>query len=886
VLGRGSRQSGCALCVLLSLLALPATGVSQEFESGWPKDVERVWVGPEYWANRLQDWRISGGRLECREDTPGKPFRTVHLLTRRLGDTRGDLAMSVRIGVLGESGRASDTSAAGFLIGAGADVDYRAASLVHHSTGPGGGIVAAMDGRGRAVFRDMTIRGCPIIAAGKAIPAPIPAELILRLTGEPVGDTYELTLTVENPEADLVVSRATLERFSRHRLCGNVALVSHPGSSRGRTGARYWFRDWQVSGSKVEGHDDRLCGPIVSTQYTLSRGVMTMTAQMMPLGENDTGTVRLEIGQNGSWRTISTAEIIESGYTATFRVEDWDSSKDTPYRVVYNLKQADGSTKPYTWPGTVRREPTDKSTIVVAAFTGNHNVRPSGVDRGTFVWTRAGLWFPHTDITDSVGKHDPDVLFFSGDQVYEGASPTRPERTALDYLYKWYLWCWAFRDLARDRPCICIPDDHDVYHGNLWGAGGRRAASQDDGGYTMPAEFVNMVQRTMTSNLPDPYDPSPVEQGIGVYYCAMNYGGISFAVVEDRKFKSSPTVVVPEGKVENGWFQNPNFDPAKEADVPGATLIGDRQLRFLQDWAADWSHGAEMKAVLSQTLFSNLATLPSDAPSDRVVPRLAIVPVGAYPPDDKRVADADSNGWPQTGRNNALREMRRGFALHICGDQHLGSTIQYGVDDWRDAGFALCVPSVGNFFPRRWFPPEPGLNRELGTPRYTGDYYDGFGNRMTVHAVSNPHAYGHEPAALYERAPGYGIVKFNKDDRTITIECWPRWEDPSKAGATQYPGWPVTIKQTDNYGRKAVAYLPTLNTSGLTDPVVQIVDESDGEIVYTLRIKGASFRPRVFKRGTYTITVSDPDLGKSRTFQAVQSMSPERHEELEVTFTD
>jgi len=885
VLDGKSTRSAWAFCVLLSVLASPATGVSQEFDSSWPQDVERVWVGPEYWANRLQDWRISGGRLECAQGSPGKPFRTVHLLTRRLGDKQGDLSMSVRIGALGESTRARHDSAAGFLIGAGPDVDYRAASLVHHSTGPGGGIVAAVDGRGRAVFRDMTIRGCPIIALGKAAPGRIPAEVIVRVTGQPVEDRYRLALSVHDPDTDEPLSRVTLGGMDPERVVGNVALVSHPGSSRGSGGgARYWFRDWRVSGSKVEVHDDRLCGPILSTQYTLSRGIMKMTAQMMPLGENDTRTVNLEVQQNGSWKTADTADVIEPGYTATFRVENWDSTKDTPYRVTYDLKQPDGSTKRYTWSGTVRREPTEKSTVVVAAFTGNHNVRPGGVDRGTFEWTRSGLWFPHTDITDSVGKHEPDVLFFSGDQVYEGASPTRPERTALDYLYKWYLWCWAFRDLARDRPCICIPDDHDVYHGNIWGAGGRHAASQDDGGYTMPAEFVNMVQRTQTSNLPDPYDPRPVEQGIGVYYCAMNYGGISFAVVEDRKFKSSPTVMVPEGEVENGWFQNPDFDPATQADVAGATLLGDRQLQFLRHWAADWSYGAEMKTVLSQTLFSNLATLPSEAASDRVVPRLAIVPVGMYPPDDKRVADADSNGWPQTGRNKVLREMRRGFALHICGDQHLGSTIQYGVEDWRDAGFALCVPSIANFFPRRWFPPEPGLNQEPGVPRYTGDYYDGFGNRMTVHAVSNPHAYGHEPAALYDRAPGYGIVRFDKDDRTITIECWPRWEDPSKPDAGQYPGWPITIEQTDNYGRKAVAYLPTLNVSGLTDPVVQIVDESDGDIVYTLRIKGSSFRPKVFKHGTYIITVSDPDLDRMKSITGVRSLPPNTSETIDVKF--
>ena len=35
----------------------------------------------------------------------------------------------------------------------------------------------------------------------------------------------------------------------------------------------------------------------------------------------------------------------------------------------------------------------------------------------------------------------------------------------------------------------------------------------------------------------------------------------------------------------------------------------------------------------------------------------------------KLAADCDSNGWPQSGRNRALREMRKGFALHLAGDQ-------------------------------------------------------------------------------------------------------------------------------------------------------------------------------------------------------------------------
>ena len=40
------------------------------------------------------------------------------------------------------------------------------------------------------------------------------------------------------------------------------------------------------------------------------------------------------------------------------------------------------------------------------------------------------------------------------------------------------------------------------------------------------------MQRTQTSNLPDPYDPAPIDQGINVAYTSLLYGGVSFAIVE------------------------------------------------------------------------------------------------------------------------------------------------------------------------------------------------------------------------------------------------------------------------------------------------------------------------------------------------------------------
>jgi hypothetical protein len=402
------------------------------------------------------------------------------------------------------------------------------------------------------------------------------------------------------------------------------------------------------------------------------------------------------------------------------------------------------------------------------------------------------------------------------------------------------------------------------------------------GGYKMPAAWVNMVQRTQTSHLPDPYDPTPVAQGIGVYYTDINYAGISFAVVEDRKFKSAPKPLLPQAEIINGWAQNLDFDAQKESDVKGAVLLGKRQLDFLEHWSADWSDHTWMKVVLSQTIFANVATLPkAESHSDNIVPQLRILRNGEYPPDDVPVADFDSDGWPQTGRNKALRIMRKAFALHIAGDQHLGSTIQYGIDHWRDAGFAFCVPSISNVWPRRWYPSTEGKNRKPDSPKYTGDFLDGFGNKITVYAVSNPVYTGIKPSKLYDRATGYGIVRFKKNARIITIECWPRHINPETD--VQYKGWPVIIHQQDIFLENPKWFLPEIEVKGMSNPVISVIDESNHEIVSTLRINEDRYQPKVLKPGFYTITIGDPDLDKEKLIKHI-SASQENDNTLTVEF--
>jgi phosphodiesterase/alkaline phosphatase D-like protein len=571
--------------------------------------------------------------------------------------------------------------------------------------------------------------------------------------------------------------------------------------------------------------------------YTVQNNIMKLTAQLYPLKPGEDKVVRLEIRQQGKWREIVQTQVIEKGWTATFRVENWDSTKDVEYRVAH------GKNAYYT--GTIRRDPVDKDVIVVAAFTGNSIYPGHGGD------------IPKSDIVENIKKLEPDLLFFSGDQVYDHNR---------HYAY-WLKFGRDFGEIIRNIPTVTIPDDHDVGQANLWGQGGRLSHTRDghDGGYAAPVEYVKEVERAQTSHLPDPFDPTPVERGIGVYYTALTIGRVSFAILEDRKFKTGPSSVLPD----RGWRPNrpdhvtvAGYDP-KALDVPEARLLGERQLKFLRHWAADW-HDCDMKAVLSQTAFCGGAHLHGTR-------------------DNRLLVDLDCNGWPQTGRNKALAEIRKAFAIMICGDQHLGTIIHHGINYWNDAGYSFCVPSIANLYLRWWAPLEPGKNREPGAPEHTGEFLDGLGNKLTMLAVANPDPEENKDK-LTTRAAGFGIVKFNKKTREITMECWPRNVDIATPDSKQYPGWPRTIQQTDNYARKTVAYLPTIEVEGMTNPVVQLIDESDGEIVYTLRINGTSFKPKVFKIEKYTVKIGRQGTDQMKTLTGIQPLEAGESKKISVKF--
>lgn len=537
--------------------------------------------------------------------------------------------------------------------------------------------------------------------------------------------------------------------------------------------------------------------------YTHDAGVLKLSAQLYPLLPGEERVARLEFEKDGSFVEVARAEVVELGWSAHFRVEGHDAKQGKRYRVRHG--------EAAVFEGFVRADP-QRNEVVVASLSCNSSATPGARER----------------IVAALRHHDPDLLFFAGDQTYH-----HTEHTA-----GWIHFGLQFRDVLKDRPVVTIPDDHDVGQSNLWGEGGIQASNANgpSGGYFYPPAYVNMVQRQQTWHLPDAFDATPIARGIGVYYTRLRVGAVDFAILEDRKWKSGPEGKIPKLGPRPDHIVDPSYDRAS-IDLPELELLGARQLAFLEAWGEDWT-GAELKVVLSQTAFCGAVHMHGSR-------------------DGRLLADLDCNGWPQRGRNEALRALRRVRALHLCGDQHLAVVVKHGIDDFDDGPFAFTSPAIVNtIYGRWWHPLEDELRAaaamrdgvtEGGLP-WTGQYLDGLGNRLTMLAYANPGDVRDEQ----KRADGYGIVRIDKASLRARIECWPRFSDPRDGDAAQFPGWPIDVDLAANDGRRVHARLAPLKEAGVVQVRRAADERGPAETLYTLRVP-AGFEAPVFGPGTYSL---------------------------------
>lgn len=777
-----SRRTGLKLMTAGTLMGLgtrdratAAPSKPAAATDAWAKTHDRVFLGGEYWANPMEDWRVSEGGAECLSMAGG---RSVHSLTHQITQN-GTFAMSMTLTRL-ETGKTD--GGAGFRIGIRSEInEYRSNCFVQK------GINAGWQG-------DQLILG-PKTAPVKDGSALKQMKLTLKGTAE--GDKCALTLTAYAADSGAELA-AIMHPFSADEILGNVSMannfaagaVAGAKKNKAKAGAagagRYRFQNWTMEGNAFAVSPQNQFGPLLWSMYSLSDSrtdegfVMKLSALTGPMGAKDNQVVELLVKKGGAWKSLGQAKLDPDAWVATFRIPKWDAKQATPYKVVYREQHTDGSETPHEWTGTIKANPEGRPLRMAALTCQN--------DYG----------FPYAPVAENLLKLDPDLVFFSGDQIYEnhggfGIIRTPEEPAILNYLRKFYQHGWAFREVMRNAPTLCLPDDHDVFQGNIWGEGGKKmdvgdSGASSKGGYIEPARMVNAVHKTNVAHHPDAYDPKPVLQDISVYYGDMVYGGVSFAIIADRQWKSGPEHV-DTGAGRADHVPDANFDTSK-LDKPGLVLLGERQEEFLQKWAQDW-RGHSLKAVLSQTVFANVATHHGG-------------------PDGYLKADLDSGGWPQTPRNRAVEIMRPSMALHINGDQHLTTLTQYGVEKQRDSNWSFCTPAISAGYPRWWRPDElkmPHENRPKHGLPDTGEFIEGLGNKAYVYAVGNPEVgkAANRYKKAHEKGSGFGFITFDTEKKTYFIESFRFLIDATddKPG-NQFPGWPVTIQQRENRGENVI----------------------------------------------------------------------------------
>ena len=103
------------------------------------------------------------------------------------------------------------------------------------------------------------------------------------------------------------------------------------------------------------------------------------------------------------------------------------------------------------------------------------------------------------------------------------------------------------------------------------------------------------------------------------------------------------------------------------------------------------------------------------------------------------------------------------WPLHINGDQHLTTLCQYGTKQQRDSNCSFCTLAISAGYPRWWLSDEvgkPPQNRPAHGHTNTGEYLDGFGNKVYVDAVGNP-VVGKAPNRYdkaHEKGSGFGFM--------------------------------------------------------------------------------------------------------------------------------
>ena len=199
---------------LLFTLGCKTSNEDNNFASDFSSSKERNWIGPEYWSNPLQDWQIKDGELQCLVSDKN---RNIHLLTKKLDSTKGDLTMEVDFKIHQIIASENNEDWIGFSIGSKGEFnDYRDSAIF------GKGLNLGISTNGN-LFIDSIQNNTP----NKNIQDLITKGAVLQVNISPTEKGNEITLSLKDKNTNETLQKTEKTLDASYDLSGDLVLVSH-----------------------------------------------------------------------------------------------------------------------------------------------------------------------------------------------------------------------------------------------------------------------------------------------------------------------------------------------------------------------------------------------------------------------------------------------------------------------------------------------------------------------------------------------------------------------------------------------------------------------------------------------------------------------------------
>lgn len=245
-----------------------------KFKSNWQNWPDMKWIGPEYWANPLQNWELKNGRTICKVSQPN---RNLHLLTLQKPSGLEALETSVKITpyYLDEN----ISGSIGIRLGVkGPFADYRS---------------AAVFGRGLSIgiSPDYTLKINEKTIATNLKTTPNSVKLSVKAI--PANKAYNIQISLIDPETEKDLFTDNSTTIQPEILEGGFALFSDFKKGT-QTVSSVAFEGWEILGDQLYQNEEQLYGPICFAQYTLHNKKLKLTAQFTPIEKIKNHKVCLE----------------------------------------------------------------------------------------------------------------------------------------------------------------------------------------------------------------------------------------------------------------------------------------------------------------------------------------------------------------------------------------------------------------------------------------------------------------------------------------------------------------------------------------------------------------------------------------------------------------